>query len=228
MAFPRLANRHFCFTFLALAATLAWADTCASAADASPNIRVDLQRVGSADLRAAVGDAQVRRFYEARQWLPAWTDEQAHALSTALSEADRHALDGRRIWEKVTEAASPAQREAALTGAALKYASWLANGAVDPHSIWKLYTLPQNCVDVVAGLLQALARNSVREWLAALPPQDAEYQALGKAYLEARETAAGEQPIRIQMGRSIRQGDRDPRVPAIASSLRRSGYLPPC
>jgi murein L,D-transpeptidase YcbB/YkuD len=173
-----------------------------------------------------VADARVRRFYEARQWLPAWTDEQARALSAALSEADRHALDGRRIWEKVTETASPAQRDAALTGAALTYAGLLANGAVDPHSIWKLYTLPQNRVDVVGGLLQALAQNSVRDWLAALPPQDAEYQALGKAYLEARESAAAERATRIPLGRSIRQGDRDPRVPAIANSLRRSGYLP--
>jgi murein L,D-transpeptidase YcbB/YkuD len=227
VVFPGLVNRYYRVISLALAAIFLSADAAASAAGASPSIGVDLQRVGSADLRAVVRDGQTRRFYEGRQWQPAWTDEQARALFAALSEADRHALEGRVNWGKMTETASPARREVALTEAGLKYSSWLANGAIDPHAIWKVYTLPKNRVDVVAGLLKALAQNSVRDWLAALPPQDAEYLALGKAYLEARELAAKERPIRIQMGRSIRQGERDSRVPAIEDSLRRSGYLPP-
>ena len=39
-------------------------------------------------LQAAVRDARVRRFYEARQWRPAWTQEAEASLNAALGEAD--------------------------------------------------------------------------------------------------------------------------------------------
>ena len=45
-----------------------------------------------------------------------------------------------------------AAREAALTLAAISYASALANGQVDPRRIWKIYSVQMPKVDVEAGL----------------------------------------------------------------------------
>ena len=189
--------------------------------------RVDPERVSGSELAAAVRDPQVRRFYEARQWAPAWTDEQVRALAAALSEAERHALDRRLFWDDLPAEATAAQREAALTLAAIRYADALSNGAVDPRSVWDVYTVPMNRIDVQAGLQQALAAGSVREWFSSLPPADPEYRALSDAYLAMRQRAARERPLGIPPGEAIEGGDRDPRVPAIAESLRRNGFLSP-
>lgn len=213
--------------FIALAALGACNEWPGSPEGPQPILEVDPGEVTQAALRAAVSDPRTRRFYEARQWAPAWTDEQAGALTAAFADAGRHALDQRLFWEDVPAAATPAQREAALTLAAIKYADALADGVVDPRSVWDVYTVPTNRVDVLAGLQHALAENTVQEWFSALAPADAEYRALSEAYLAMRQRAARERPLAIAQGVAIAQGDRDPRVPAIAESLRRNGFLSP-
>ena len=213
---------------LALIALTACNDNLLQSSDGPPPIlSVDPERVSTSELAAAVRDPQVRRFYEARQWAPAWTDEQARALTGAFSNARRHALDRRLFWDGIRPEATAAQREAALTLAAIKYADALSNGAVDPRSVWDVYTVPMNRVDVLAGLQQALTSGSVREWFSVLAPADAEYRALSDAYLAMRQRAARERPFGIAQGEAIERGDRDRRVPAIAESLRRNGFLSP-
>ena len=213
--------------FLSLAALVACNELPGSSEGPEPIVDVDPGEVDQAALRAAVTDPQARRFYEARQWEPAWTDEQARALTAAFSDAGRHALDRRIFWDGVPADASPARREAALTLAAIKYAGALSDGAVDPHSVWDVYTVPMNRVDVLAGLQRALTDGSIRAWFSALAPADAEYRALSQAYLAMRQRAARERPLAIAQGDAIERGDRDPRVPAIAESLRRNGFLSP-
>lgn len=190
-----------------------------------PIVDVDAGEVTQAALRAAATDPQVRRFYEARQWAPAWTNEQASALTAVLTEAERHALDRRLFWEDLPAGASPAAKEAALTLAAIRYASALSSGAVDPRSVWRIYSVPRNRADVLGGLLRALQQDTLREWFSTLAPGDAEYRALSEAYLAMRQRAARERPLAIAAGEAIEAGGRDPRIPAIAESLRRNGFL---
>jgi murein L,D-transpeptidase YcbB/YkuD len=83
-----------------------------------------------------------------------------------------------------------------------------------------------NRVDAIAGLGQAVDRGQVREWLASLPPQDAEYRALSEANQRYAGAARGPKREPIPPGDKIAAGDKDSRVPAIAASLRASGYLP--
>ena len=49
--------------------------------------------VEASALQAAVRDPRLRRFYEARQWRPAWTREAEASLNAALNEADRQGLN---------------------------------------------------------------------------------------------------------------------------------------
>jgi len=183
--------------------------------------------IAAEELRSAVSDARAQRFYEARGWQAAWSEQQGEALKAAIGEARRHGLDARRYLREVNEAQSPAAREAALTTAALAYADALARGQTDPKQLNEIYELPRPEVDVAAGLAGAVEAGNVREWLEGLAPQDAEYRALSEAYQRySAEAAANEQGPALDLGESIKVGDRDPRMPAIVASLRSHGYLP--
>lgn len=193
-------------------------------AEAAASVRPD--RVDAQELRAAATDERVKRFYEARNWEAAWTRPAARDLLTALQEAPRHGLDAVPFLQETDGAQSPTAREAALTLAAIAYAEALATGVARPDEVNEIYTLPKPDADVVAGLAQAIEAGEVGQWLAGLPPQDAEYRQLSEAYLQYRQLAAqGPQTQVSDEGGTIRAGDRDPRVPAIAEALRANGYL---
>src|SRR5690606_13094194 len=134
-----------------------------------------------------------------------------------------HGLD--RVAFLETDPPSPAEREAALTSAALTYASALASGLVDPQEQYSIYTVPRPDPDLTAGLTEALDAGQVGEWLASLAPDDAEYRALSETYLRLRREADGAERTAIPGGELIREGDSDPRVPQIAAALRREGFL---
>ena len=53
---------------------------------------VQPSRVTPSELRAAVSDPRLVRFYEARDWQPAWNEETARNLVEAIGQATRHAL----------------------------------------------------------------------------------------------------------------------------------------
>jgi murein L,D-transpeptidase YcbB/YkuD len=188
-------------------------------------VQVDPKAVTAADLQAAVTDPRVKRFYEARGWKAAWTGERAEELQGAFADAVRHAIDAKSFVEHATKGASAAEREAGLTLAAIEYGQALATGAVDPHKIYEVYTVPMPKADVVSGLGQAVERGGLRQWLAGLAPQDAEYKALSDAYVAYRQKAGQEQRAAIAPGEQIKPGKSDPRVPQIRDGLRANGYL---
>jgi murein L,D-transpeptidase YcbB/YkuD len=149
-------------------------------------------------------------------------------LTGVLQGAERHAINPESYLKDAREGASPAEREAALTLAALNYAQALSSGAVDPRKIFEVYEVPVPRVDPVAGLQKAVAaEGGVGEWFATLAPADEEYKALQEAYMAYKQRAGQEQRSAIQPGGKIEIGDRDPRVPQIADALRSNGYLPP-
>jgi len=182
-------------------------------------------QVSAEELRAAVSDERVRRFYEARQWRAAWNGAQEQALVASLRGADRHGLDPRRYLREVEGASGAAAREAALSLAAIGFADVLARGQTDPARLHEVYEIPRPEADVAAGLAQAVERGNVGEWLGGLAPQDAEYRALSEAYLRYSEAASRQQAPAVAAGRGMRVGDRDPRIPGIVAALRSHGYL---
>lgn len=189
------------------------------------NVKVDPKAVDQAQLKAAVTDPRVKSFYEARGWQAAWTSERAGELTAAFADAERHAIDSKAFLKHAESGTNAAEREAGLTLAAIEYAQALATGAVDPRKIFEVYTVPMPKVDVTAGLAQAAEKGGVREWLASLAPQDAEYKALSDAYLAYRQKAGTEQRAAVAVGEQIKPGKKDPRVPQIREGLRSNGYL---
>ena len=117
------------------------------------------------------------------------------------------------------------EKGAALTEAALKYASALANGYADPAQLHEVYTIPHPKVDVRPGLQQAIQKGDVKGWLASLVPQTDEYRALSQAHLHFLQLAANSQFQPVQEGKPIKPGSRDPRVAQVAAALRSVGYL---
>lgn len=176
-------------------------------------------------LRAAVQDPADRRLYEARQFQPLWTGAQMEALRAAIADAPRHGLVAADFADFDALPADPAARELALTRAARGYARALANGKVDPKSLTDIYTLPRPSVDVDAGLRDAAAAGGLGDWFAGLAPQSDAYRRLSDAYLRYRDKAAAEPEASVAGGKTLKPGDGDPRVPAIAEALRAKGLL---
>lgn len=114
----------------------------------------------------------------------------------------------------------------ALTQAALKYASALANGYSDPNKLFEVYTLPRAKTDVRAGLQQALKNGNVGEWLNSLAPQTDEYKALSQAFVRYAKQASRTDQQPIAADKPIKPGASDERIPAIAAVLRSGGYIP--
>lgn len=186
----------------------------------------DAPPVTAAELTAAAPDARVKAFYEQRQWAPAWSRKAEETLKAAIDGRAAHGLDQMALWPDL-DGRPPAEREALLTAAALRYAGALAHGAADPASLHEVYTLKGPDTDVATGLQQALTEGKLADWLNGLAPQTAEYKALSQAYLDQSKDAQGAQTQAIAPGEALKPGAEDSRVPAIRAALAGNGYLPP-
>src|SRR6476469_2483375 len=148
----------------------------------------------------------------------AWTSRTEEQLRDAIAGAPAHGLKP-DLFLKGGESG------AALTEAALKYASALANGYSDPAKLNEVYTIPHKMVDVRPGLQQAIQKGDVKDWLASLTPQTDEYRALSQAHLHYLQLASQAQFQPVEDGKAIKPGSRDPRVAQVAAALRSVGYL---
>jgi len=186
-------------------------------------------------LQAAVQDDDTRRFYEARQWQSAWSEEAAGQLRAALNNAVRHGLNPATFAEGLDAAGSPAERDVALTKAAMAYANALAHGRVDPARLFNVYTLPRNRVDIPAGLAEAVGRGDASRWIESLAPQDEEYLALSDAYVGQLQAAQQPQPAPAETGNAAQPKEKGaqiapPEVPrdravVLAANLERRRWL---
>ena len=186
---------------------------------------VQPKQVEAASLQSIVTDPQVRAFYGARQWQPAWDRKSERALLDVLAQAPTHGLRSDLFIHQPLPT-DPNQREAALTKAALSYASALARGSVDPTKLGRTYTIPRPKPDVVGGLAQAL-QGDLAGWFWSLAPQTAEYRALSDAHLQFLKQAAAAKGAQVPSGKTIKPGQRDPRVPQLIAALVANGYLNP-
>lgn len=94
---------------------------------------------------------------------PPWDAGLTRQLADAIDKRRAHGLD-----KLPFEAPTRGQDDAALTKAALAYASALARGASDPHKLFEIYTLPRPEPDLKRGLAQAMADRKVGDWLEGL------------------------------------------------------------
>lgn len=219
----------------ALAIVLAATAACSSGGDPA-NPTAQAEGVTPEMLQAAAQDDETRRFYEARQWQSAWSEEAAGQLRAALNNAVRHGLNPATFAEGLDAGGSLAERDVAMTKAAMAYANALAHGRVDPARLFEVYTLPRNQVDVPAGLAEAVGRGNATQWIESLAPQDEEYLALSDAYVgqlqaaqqpqAAPEAKAGNQAQAKQKGAQVAppEAPRDQAV-VLAVNLERRRWL---
>jgi murein L,D-transpeptidase YcbB/YkuD len=192
--------------------------SCGNPFDRDPK-HVDAESLGANATR------DVRAFYEARQWQAAWEGKAEKQLVEIIDGAPAHGLK-RELFLKGDLPEDRGEREIALTKAALRYASALAQGYSDPKKLGRTYTVPRPKADVAAGLTRALQDGKLTDWYASLAPQTDEYRLLSQEFVRllklANEMGNGGA---IPQGKAIKPGDRDPRLPAIANALAASGYL---
>jgi len=150
----------------------------------------------------------------------AWKSGTEQQLRDAIAGASVHGLSPELFLKG-------GEKGPALTQAALKYASALANGYADPNKLHDVYTIPRNKVDVRQGLQQALQNGDVKSWLGSLAPQTDEYRALGQAYVRFGQLASKVQYQPVADGKPINPGKSDPRIPQIVTALSAVGYLAP-
>ena len=211
---------------VSLAALLASGCDMVQDREGAPAAKIEREKVTPEALKAAVSDERVKAFYAKRNWAPVWTDDLAGKLEASFADAERHAINPQAFRKHASEGANAAEREAGLTIAVLDYAQALAGGMIDPTKIFEIHEVPKPRLDLTTGLGTALDSGEIGPWLAALAPSDPEYRALSDAYLAYRRKAEGRKEAEpIPFGGKIERGGRDPRVPAIAASLRDIGYM---
>ncbi|MCM3681105.1 L,D-transpeptidase family protein [Sphingomonas paucimobilis] len=154
---------------------------------------------------------------------PAWTDALAGQLRKAIEARAAHGLD--RMSFALEQQAGDADRDAALTRAALAYAGALARGAADPTKLFDIYTVPRPRADLRAGLARAMQEGKLDEWLEGLAPDDDNYRRLSQAYLRLRKSSNGPPAPIPDAGKPIEPGKSDPRIPTIAAQLVAFDYL---
>jgi murein L,D-transpeptidase YcbB/YkuD len=204
-----------------------------------------------ADLRAGTAHIQavkmLPRFYEQRDFLPAWSTDsgpslQAETLLAVLREAKYDGLMAQDYHLQAAEAllSSMRQRQSRrqaldpdrlatldllLTDAFLIYGTHLLVGRVNPETIQAQWYTERRKADVVELLQTALTTGRVVETLELLRPPHAGYARLRQALARYRAFAArGGWPV-VPDGPTLRQKDHGPRVATLRARLRVTGDL---
>jgi murein L,D-transpeptidase YcbB/YkuD len=138
-------------------------------------------------------NAQVKAFYEAREYRLVWSGsgeaaDRAAAIKNTLAHAERQGLrskDYTSAFARWSDAPQDGQDAAAfdvaLTGALFRYAFDVRLGRTNPHQIYKDVRFPTKEFDVAAALDTALREGSLSEFLTELPPPHPGYRWLSEA-----------------------------------------------
>jgi L,D-transpeptidase YcbB len=176
----------------------------------------DPNRVAEAALGSKAG-RDVRTFYEAREWHKAWDGKSEKQLVEIIDRAAEHGLKP-DLFLKGELPEDGGERDAALTTAALRYASALSRGYSDPKKLREVYTVPRPKADVVAGLSKAIEDGKLADWYATLAPQTDEYRMMAQEFIryvrlngDRGSAAAGERARQLAVNlERLRWLDRDP------------------
>jgi murein L,D-transpeptidase YcbB/YkuD len=200
--------------------------------------RVDRLRYEQpSDIRGArvVLDDLVAKFYESRQFQPAWQERaRLDALVGAIDElvndglapADYHvdALRSYRLDARIgtLTPADLANLELVATDAFMLAAWHLYLGKVDPHELSSQWNFPERPVEVERGLerlSERLAAGQVRETFEAARPQHVWYQRGRDRLRDYRAIAAAGGWPQMAAGATLRPGMTDPRVATLRRRL---------
>jgi murein L,D-transpeptidase YcbB/YkuD len=210
----------------------------------------DSERQGPSFCRreALCGEVVLTRFYEQRDFVPAWVDgegrfTQAEYLVGSIHEG---VLEGLKpdvyhltaieaLLTDIKEAGSAGRPldpgvlsdlDLLLTDAFLIYGSHLLSGRVDPETIHSKWLVMSREEDLAGLLRTALEEKRVDQVLAGLLPRYPGYADLRQALLKYRgieEEEGGWPPV--PEGPTLHEDERDERVPALRARLIASGDL---
>ena len=185
-----------------------------------------------------------REFYEARQFVPAWSEDseprpQMGELIKALWAADHEGLDPQLynvsmldqrkqeaskgfLTKKGFEPNEAGALDVWLTYLYMKYSSDLADGLSDLARADPKWQIKPEKFEPRARLEEALANNRVADSLMDLTPDNAQYKALRKALGDHRAQAAKGGWPKVPATR-LKPGQQSPAVGVIARRLAASG-----
>jgi murein L,D-transpeptidase YcbB/YkuD len=197
-----------------IALVAGWASATGATQSAYPDIMSERVGLGPA---AAV--------YAARGDAPIWMAEdaaRARALIATLRAADAHALPPARYapdrLAALVDAGPLAEAEIALSRAYLLYARDVFSGLLDPRTAAANVRTTTERPDPAALLTAAAAAPDMTAHLAALAPADPGYGRLVDAYAALR-APGHDWGAALPTGRTLRPGDRGPRIAALRARL---------
>ena len=183
--------------------------------------------------RTLLDPASVRRFYQRRDYQPAWTGPGCQAAMSALIDvigaADQHGLRPAdyHLHGLVASDRCAASRELLATDAWLALAAHLHAGRVDPVTVEPDWTATRPDIDAVVLLEHALATDNVNGVLETLAPTLPFYADLRRDLLRFRDYAQRGNWAGIESGSTLRLGDEGPRVRQLRARLALSGLIQP-
>ena len=174
--------------------------------------------------------ADIRAFYEARQYQPVWFRysepiPQIAALKSAMAQARRDALDPADYVmpdlasDSLNNIQAIAEAEFALTMTIVRYATHLAAGRVRPGSLSRHVTRQPEMPEAGDVLAKLSAATDIPAALRSFEPNHDQYWALKRKLAElTAKTEEADQP-EIPGGRTLRHGSHDPRVVLLRQRL---------
>lgn len=193
---------------------------------------------------------RVQRMYVASNYAPIWIDStgrglrsrsRAASLIRALSRASEHALQvdpqladalllavGTVSAGGVDSLTIAARADVLLSTTLVAYAMDLLNGQIDPRSVNRRWYIDPHTVGIDSVIARVFSEERLAESLAALRPQDPDYDVLMRELARYRElVASGGWPQVPALG-VLRPGDTTTAGPlgALLGRLHAEGYLP--
>lgn len=182
---------------------------------------------------------QVSRFYQQREFLPAWTDREGIRIEAGevvqiLRRAEEEGLPLQdypvAVIEKYLVGGSDdpkqwAQLDLLLTDTFLHYSRNVRSGRLGPRRVGGSWILPYIPFDGSLLLSQALTEGSMSNALATLPPPHAGYHRLRAMLQQYRAVSKQGGWPQLSAGESLQIGSQGERVLALRERLRQSGDL---
>ncbi|PKN12466.1 MAG: peptidoglycan-binding protein [Deltaproteobacteria bacterium HGW-Deltaproteobacteria-4] len=227
----------FLFSFIALLLSPAFA----ADNEIAPQLRrVSVARsVGTETLRYS---SSLARFYQDRQFQPAWSDgyqllPSAAELLASLPAAAGEGLDPRTyhlfvltdLFQRFSSAPTPqiaAELDLLLSDAFMSLSSHYLNGRTVPAQVDRDWHIPREQADPLRMLNQALTSGRINDSLQALLPPVPAYAALRRAWQDLQLLAAVGGWPRLTFKPPLRPGASGAEVVALRQRLVVSGDLP--
>ena len=180
-------------------------------------------------------------FYKKRGFAPVWTSggisARAQDVLALLADAGKEGLNSAHyqvpvVWEAMGDVAQLsgdpirlARLDVELTAMALRYARHLSGGVVNPNLMSTYHDLRPPKVSPAKALAQLADNPNPAAWLASLAPKHRAYALMKKELHRLSGGAPKELLPAIPMGKLIRPGNSDARLPLIRQHLRKLGVM---